>query len=152
MFIKCFALLFLSALFFCNKTLCADNYKVIIVGAGPAGTAAASRLLENNINDILVLEAEPRPGGRIYSTKFGDGYVDAGAQYCHGSKGNIVYDLVKDFNLLVREYEEIEFMTSSGEVVEYDLSYKLYEVSNAVYKMDTDVPKNLTARDFYMSR
>ncbi|KAH0813276.1 hypothetical protein GEV33_009516 [Tenebrio molitor] len=73
---------------------------VIIIGAGPAGIAAASKLFENSITNITVLEAENRVGGRINSVKFGDKFVDLGAEYCHGKKNNIVYELVKDLNVL----------------------------------------------------
>lgn len=41
--------------------------KVIIVGAGASGIAAASRLIEKGIKDVLVLEAEDRVGGRVYT-------------------------------------------------------------------------------------
>lgn len=39
--------------------------RVIIIGAGASGLAAATRLYENGIHDLLVLEAENRIGGRI---------------------------------------------------------------------------------------
>lgn len=39
------------------------NKDVIIVGGGPAGLAAAGRLKELGINDILILEREKLPGG-----------------------------------------------------------------------------------------
>ena len=45
--------------------------KIIIIGAGASGIAAASRLLQNGFNNITILEAENRVGGRIYTTKFG---------------------------------------------------------------------------------
>lgn len=38
---------------------------VVIIGAGASGIAAATRLYENGITDILVLEAEDRIGGRV---------------------------------------------------------------------------------------
>lgn len=136
----------------CDEKACADNYTVIIVGAGPAGTAAASKLLENNINDILVLEAEPRPGGRIYSVKFGDGYVDLGAEFCHGRAGNLVYELAKDLNFLVQIEDKTEFFLSSGEAIKTELGNKLFEVMVDTYNMDVDDAVNSTAKDFYMSR
>ncbi|ARC85155.1 FAD binding domain protein [Clostridium argentinense CDC 2741] len=36
---------------------------VVIIGAGPAGLAAALRLKEKGIDDILILEREKKPGG-----------------------------------------------------------------------------------------
>jgi len=46
---------------------------VVIIGAGAAGIAAASRLVANgfNVSQITILEAENRIGGRIYSMKYG---------------------------------------------------------------------------------
>lgn len=73
---------------------------VIIVGAGPAGIAAATKLLENGFTNLTILEAEDRIGGRINSVKFVDKYVDLGAEYCHGQKNNIVYELVKNLDVL----------------------------------------------------
>jgi len=45
--------------------------KIIIVGAGAAGIAAASRLLQKGVNDFVILEANDRIGGRIYTKEFG---------------------------------------------------------------------------------
>jgi len=45
--------------------------KIVIVGAGAAGIAAASRLLRNGISDFVILEANDRIGGRVYTKDFG---------------------------------------------------------------------------------
>ncbi|KAL3287708.1 hypothetical protein HHI36_002172 [Cryptolaemus montrouzieri] len=71
--------------------------EIIIIGSGAAGIAAASRLLDNNITDFRILEAEDRIGGRIHSFFFGQAFVDIGAEYVHGDEGNLVYELAKDF-------------------------------------------------------
>lgn len=42
-----------------------SDKKVIVIGAGAAGISAAARLYENDIKDVVVLEAEDRIGGRI---------------------------------------------------------------------------------------
>lgn len=68
--------------------------KIIIVGAGLAGLSAAMRLMENGFTNIIILEAENRVGGRIYSEKFAGGYIDLGAQWVHGVKNNRVYEIV----------------------------------------------------------
>lgn len=55
--------------------------KIVIIGAGVAGIAAARKLLERGFRNILVLEAENRIGGRIQTIPFGANVVDLGAQW-----------------------------------------------------------------------
>lgn len=52
-----------------NNTI--ENPRVVIIGAGAAGIAAASKLFVNGFTNITILEAEDRIGGRIYTTPFG---------------------------------------------------------------------------------
>jgi len=47
--------------------------RIVVVGAGIAGLAAAFRLQQAGAN-VLVLEATDRPGGRMTTDKV-DGYV-----------------------------------------------------------------------------
>lgn len=47
------------------------NPKIVIIGAGASGIAAASKLFEHNFSDVTILEAEDRIGGRIFTTKLG---------------------------------------------------------------------------------
>ena len=44
--------------------------RVVIIGAGVAGIALASRLFQNGFKNVTVLEAEGRIGGRIYTKQF----------------------------------------------------------------------------------
>lgn len=48
-----------------------SHFRVLIVGAGAAGIAAASRLAERGMSDFAILEAENRLGGRLYTTSIG---------------------------------------------------------------------------------
>ena len=57
--------------------------KVIIIGAGAAGLAAAKILQRNNI-DYLILEASNRYGGRLKENKtLADFPIDLGAEWIH---------------------------------------------------------------------
>ena len=47
-------------------TLDARKLRVLIVGAGASGLAAASRLHQKGVTDFAVLEAANRIGGRIH--------------------------------------------------------------------------------------
>ncbi|RKP06855.1 amine oxidase [Thamnocephalis sphaerospora] len=63
--------------------------RVIIIGAGAAGLAAARRLREHGIIPI-VLEARDRVGGRVHSVPFPDKgcMLNLGASIVHGAEGN----------------------------------------------------------------
>ena len=57
--------------------------KVIIIGAGASGLAAAKILQRNNV-DYLVLEASNRYGGRLKENKtLADFPIDLGAEWIH---------------------------------------------------------------------
>lgn len=47
---------------------------VIIIGAGVAGIATATKLLKHNFSNFIILEAENRVGGRIQTLPFGGKY------------------------------------------------------------------------------
>ena len=63
--------------------------RVVIVGAGIAGLAAATTLRDMGLRDVVVLEARDRIGGRIWTDRIGGGApVDLGASWIQGVEGN----------------------------------------------------------------
>lgn len=111
------------------------SHKVVIVGAGASGISAAAKLLENGYDNIVVLEAENRVGGRVYSIPFGEGFVDLGAQWCEGDEGNIVYDMVKnDFELVQNDISlsNSHAYTSDGKLVDRKKFEKLLNFSMSI--------------------
>jgi cation diffusion facilitator CzcD-associated flavoprotein CzcO len=48
-----------------------NEVQIVIVGAGASGIAAATWLLEHGVDNLVILEAENRIGGRINTTPFG---------------------------------------------------------------------------------
>ena len=63
--------------------------RVAIVGAGIAGLAAAAELRAAGFDDVVVLEASDRIGGRIWTSRIGGGIpVDLGASWVHGIADN----------------------------------------------------------------
>ncbi len=74
--------------------------KVVILGAGVSGLAAGLHLTEAG-HDVTILEAQLRPGGRVYTIRapFSDGlYAEAGAGRIP-STHHLTLDYVKRFKL-----------------------------------------------------
>ncbi|KAG8391207.1 hypothetical protein BUALT_Bualt01G0163800 [Buddleja alternifolia] len=81
-----------------NPTRCS----VIVVGAGISGITAAKVLSENGVEDVLILEAADRIGGRIRKEEFGGVTVELGAGWIAGVGGkqsNPVWELARQSNL-----------------------------------------------------
>jgi len=71
-----------------NRAQAESSGKVIVVGAGLAGLAAARALHDAEV-ETLVLEARDRIGGRIWtSRRWPDLPMDMGASWIHGPLGN----------------------------------------------------------------
>jgi monoamine oxidase len=61
-----------------------DNTQdVVVVGAGMAGLTAARALAEAGLK-VLVVEAQDRIGGRIWTRHVGDEAIELGAEFIHG--------------------------------------------------------------------
>lgn len=63
--------------------------KIVIVGAGIAGLAAAKTLEEANFKDYLLFEAQKEIGGRIQSTQWNKNWIEHGAQFLHGDRSKL---------------------------------------------------------------
>ena len=74
----------------------ADSFDVIVIGAGPAGLAAA-RDLQKGGKRVVVLEARDRIGGRVHTVRE-RGVVEAGAEFIHGENA-VTWEMVKEKNL-----------------------------------------------------
>ncbi|XP_065378877.1 spermine oxidase isoform X3 [Macaca fascicularis] len=74
--------------------------RVVVIGAGLAGLAAAKALLEQGFTDVTVLEASSHIGGRVQSVKLGHATFELGATWIHGSHGNPIYHLAEASGLL----------------------------------------------------
>ena len=75
----------------------------MILGAGSAGLAAASKLINAGFLDVTILEASNHTGGRVHSSSEfveNHGYVELGAQFVRGEKGNPVFNLANENGFL----------------------------------------------------
>lgn len=66
---------------------------VVIIGAGAAGIAAAVKLIKNGFQNVIILEANDRIGGRIHTIDFGGSKIDLGAQWYVRKKIIRIYQL-----------------------------------------------------------
>jgi monoamine oxidase len=71
----------------------ADARRIVVVGAGLAGIAAARTLVDNGAVEVVVVEARDRVGGRLATIRVGELDVDLGASWIHGPRGNPITDL-----------------------------------------------------------
>ncbi|XP_062550562.1 spermine oxidase-like [Armigeres subalbatus] len=106
------------------------NPKILIIGAGASGIAAATRFYENGYRNLVILEAENRLGGRIHTVPYGANVLDYGAQWVHSNVKNVVYDMAAKYNLVeIEDHREDELcIKSNGEEVPIDVSNLVVDV------------------------
>ena len=77
--------------------------EVVIIGAGIAGLTAARELSTAGV-PVLVLEARPRLGGRIFTHHTAEGPVELGAEFVHGAFREIL-GVAEEASLPLREID-----------------------------------------------
>ncbi|XP_066253757.1 lysine-specific histone demethylase 1A [Euwallacea similis] len=94
--------------------------KVIVIGAGIAGLAAAQQLQQFGL-EVIVLEARDRVGGRIATFRKGSYIADLGAMVVTGLGGNPVTTLSKQIDMeLHRIRQKCPLYQSCGVTVDKD--------------------------------
>ncbi|KAI5636662.1 flavin containing amine oxidoreductase domain-containing protein [Phthorimaea operculella] len=99
-----------------------EDYDTIVVGLGAAGAVAASTLARAG-KKVLALEAQDRIGGRVDTVPFGDGIVEVGAEWIHGTEGSFVYKTGIENNIDILPQDiEIQTKQSDGKEVDGNLA------------------------------
>uniref|UniRef100_A0A1B6H337 Amine oxidase domain-containing protein n=1 Tax=Cuerna arida TaxID=1464854 RepID=A0A1B6H337_9HEMI len=117
---------------------------VVIIGAGLAGLSAANHLQENGVDNITVIEACPRPGGRIRSSWFGDSVIELGSAICKPRITNpIVNDLFHDglTKPLVNNADRSRglLLRSDGSVIPYPLTFEVYQIFKQIWVLAHEI-------------
>ncbi|XP_075213624.1 peroxisomal N(1)-acetyl-spermine/spermidine oxidase-like [Lycorma delicatula] len=136
-----------------NSAICSlsETPKVIIVGAGIAGLSAAERLIQSGFDNVTILEATERPGGRIHSCSLGQSVAELGAQWLSGSTAaNSIVTLASQEGLMhpkcihSYDFKSGNYITSEGRQLNKNLSTQAYltfrlieEQAYALYKFKT---------------
>nr|XP_020457438.1 peroxisomal N(1)-acetyl-spermine/spermidine oxidase-like isoform X1 [Monopterus albus]XP_020457439.1 peroxisomal N(1)-acetyl-spermine/spermidine oxidase-like isoform X2 [Monopterus albus] len=77
------------------------NSNIVIIGCGISGITAARKLVSSGFNNVRILEASARSGGRIKTARLGNNVVEIGANWIHGpSEENPVFSLARKYGLL----------------------------------------------------
>ncbi|XP_072390356.1 lysine-specific histone demethylase 1A [Diabrotica undecimpunctata] len=94
--------------------------KVIVIGAGIAGLAAAQQLQQFGL-EVIVLESRDRVGGRIATFRKGNYIADIGAMVVTGLGGNPITTLSKQIDMeLHRIRQKCPLYQSNGVTVDKD--------------------------------
>uniref|UniRef100_R4G3E2 Putative flavin-containing amine oxidase n=1 Tax=Rhodnius prolixus TaxID=13249 RepID=R4G3E2_RHOPR len=106
--------------------------KVIILGAGLAGLSAAYHLLKHGHNNVVILEASERIGGRILTTWMGDTVIELGDSVINGANvTNSVYNLANMEGLAMHKIPEnypVTYITSDSRLVsDYFIQEQLFK-------------------------
>ena len=73
--------------------------KVLVLGAGMSGIAAAKTLHDEGIDDFIILEGGDRVGGRMRNMSWHGTTIELGANWIQGTSLNPVYALAQKYGL-----------------------------------------------------
>ncbi|XP_070491018.1 spermine oxidase-like [Chironomus tepperi] len=140
-----------------SSTKATTQPKIIIVGSGLSGLSAAVKLYENGYENILILEAENRIGGRIHTVELSDqGYVDLGAQWVHGMKNNSIYEsIVGKYGFGETGFDDHYpiFLQSDGVQLDQEKCHKLADMAMKIlfssYDQMSEFPGSI--QDYFIS-
>ena len=79
-----------------------------IIGAGVAGLICARQLIDAG-EDVFILEASNRIGGRIRSEQFENDTLDLGASWIHGIENNPIWNIVIKNNIQTEVFNYLAF-------------------------------------------
>jgi monoamine oxidase len=106
-------------------------YDIVVVGAGMAGLTAARALAEAGLK-VLVVEAQDRIGGRIWTRHVGDEAIELGAEFIHGRPPEL-WALIEEAGLETYERKGTQICFEDGEL--NDCGGKMDEVFEPLEKL-----------------
>lgn len=101
-----------------DKDMNLNNKKVVVIGAGISGLAAAKKLNEKGFT-VTILEGQEKVGGRIRTDRSLGVAFDEGASWIHGPNGNPISNLAFQSGANI-------FLTSDDNVEVFDIGGTQY--------------------------
>jgi monoamine oxidase len=149
---RAFMTLFGMTLIGCMSNACdnltleksSNKKRIIVIGAGLAGLAAARKLQQQG-NEVIVVEARNRIGGRIWtSTKWTDMPLDFGATWIHGVTGNPLTNLAEEIKStrLITNYDRAITYNLLGKPLSNSEKARMDELRKQVFKALTKAQNN----------
>lgn len=101
-----------------QAAVAAGRQRVVVVGAGIAGLAAAQQLTEDGV-EVVVVEAQGRIGGRILTDRSLGPALDLGASWIQGPDGNVITDICDAAGIerVRTDYDDLVVRNTAGEFV-----------------------------------
>lgn len=126
-------------LFLFKSSLAEHRYDTIIIGAGVSGLTAAKQLHQAQ-QDVLILEAKNRIGGRV-DTNYNWGFaIELGASWIHGIEHNPLIPLLGKLSIATTSYDNSNLIAMLEDFSLYDNSgkpvskYELHLFSSLAYE------------------
>lgn len=112
-----------------------QHYKVVIIGAGPAGISSAINLIKRGVTDILVVEKHVFPRYKCCA-----GYITAKTKKTYEDLGLSVdgchYSLIKDFKILYRFKPQLKidnkFLYTNRYIDRVELDDSFYKLAKSM--------------------
>ena len=108
--------------------------RVVIVGAGIAGLAAAQTLVEAG-SEVVLIEARDRIGGRIWTSNAWSGIpVDMGASWIHGINNNPIYQIAEQINAstVVTRFGRSQAFDTTGSLLNGEQQQRLQIITKQI--------------------
>ena len=122
--------------------------KIIIIGAGVAGLAAAKKLQQLG-HDVLILEARDRVGGRIHSIHAAGFTLDLGASWIHGTELNPIWDITEKnkISTAIFNYDDPLFFHLDGKPFSFSENQFFNQMIKRIEDEILNIEDNITARE-----
>ena len=121
-----------------------NTHEILVIGAGMAGLTAARALAEAGRN-VLVIEAQDRIGGRIWTRHIGDEAIELGAEFIHGRPPEL-WALIEEAGLETYERDGAQLCFEDGNLS--DCSGEMDEVFAPLEKLEHFTGPDLTFAEY----